>query len=184
MCVEQCWFFNIQGRYLPTKKKEVCGCRWDCEQSLQSPLPAPVFLAQPLAVAEREGQSLGDPGEKLFSSIPSQGIKHCNFCLLQGKAGIFLCIISWFTAKGWKFTLKIHNSCLKCRCLVPAIPPEWPRDIYKTSIIFWMFVVIHLETDERRFLTNDVTYVDSVISNGVSWKIREEKSGQTETFLF
>lgn len=23
-----------------------------------------------------------------------------------------------------------------------------------------MFVVIHLETDERRFLTNDVTYVD------------------------
>lgn len=31
-----------------------------------------------------------------------------------------------------------------------------------------MFVVIHLETDERRFLTNDVTYVDSVISNGVS----------------
>lgn len=31
-----------------------------------------------------------------------------------------------------------------------------------------MFVVFHLETDEKRFFANDVTYVDSVISNGVS----------------
>lgn len=102
--------------------------------SRRSPEPR----SDPLVQRSRKGQTKPGrpPGKELFSPVHSQGIKHRDFCLLQGKAGIFLCIISWWGAKGWKFILKIHNSCLKCLCLVPAIPPEWPRDIYKTSIIF------------------------------------------------
>lgn len=97
--------------------------------------PAPLSHAHP---TEGKGSHKAgvSPRKQLFSAVHSQGIGHRGLCLLRGRAGIFLCIISWCCAKGWKFILKIHNSCLKCLCLVPAIPPEWPRDIYKTSIIF------------------------------------------------
>lgn len=122
------------------KEEEVCMCQCSCKWPLQSPLSqhSPESCLVPLVQWSRKDQTKCGchPGKKLFSPIRSWGIKHGNFCLLRGKAGIFLCIISSCGAKGWKFILKIHNSCLKCLCLVPAIPPEWPRDIYKTSIIF------------------------------------------------